>query len=260
MDMQMQIFRNDQFGEVRTVLRDGEPWFVAADVCRVLELEQVTNAMRKLDDDEKALISIKGISRGNDATNIVNEPGLYTLIIRSNKPQAREFRRWVTHDVLPAIRKTGAYMTPAVQEQLNDRLARLENALTNLVPSDPDAEVKRVREHNAQLLQTVYGVHSNVTGNPAYLPRLYPDMLESGLTTLEETAAIIGITAKSFREFLHRDGYIYLTNKPNVFMPYNDTNHGFFELRDIGRQWSDVQWYFTRTGRRFFIDLLRPAM
>lgn len=256
MDMQMQIFQNDQFGEVRTILRDGEPWFVAADVCRVLEIKNPAQAVERLDDDER---SMQNIGRQGDAY-IVNEPGLYTLIIRSNKPQAREFRRWVTHDVLPAIRKTGAYMTPAVQEQLNDRLARLENALTNLVPSDPDAEVKRVREHNAQLLQTVYGVHSNVTGNPAYLPRLYPDMLESGLTTLEETAAIIGITAKSFREFLHRDGYIYLTNKPNVFMPYTDTNHGFFELRDIGRQWSDVQWYFTRTGRRFFIDLLRPAM
>ncbi len=76
-------FTNDAFGEIRTIMRDNEPWFVAADVCRALELDQVTNTVRRLDDDEKALISIKGISRGNDEVTIINEPGLYTLVLGS---------------------------------------------------------------------------------------------------------------------------------------------------------------------------------
>ena len=95
--------------EVRVMVKDGEPWFVAADVCKVLEIEQVTNAVRKLDDDEKrtTLISIKG---GNGATstkevNIVNEPGLYALILGSRKKAAKGFKRWVTHGVSPANHK-----------------------------------------------------------------------------------------------------------------------------------------------------------
>ena len=115
---QMQVFNNEQFGEVRTVLRDGEPWFVAADVCRALELGQVTNTIRRLDEDEKALISIKGISRGNDQVSIVNEPGLYSLVLGSRKPEAKAFKRWITHDVIPAIRKTGGYL--AGEESMTD--------------------------------------------------------------------------------------------------------------------------------------------
>ena len=84
-------------------MRDGEPWFVAADVCKALELDQVTNALRKLDDDEKALISIKGISRGNENTNIINEPGLYSLVLGSRKLEAKAFKRWITHDVIPSL-------------------------------------------------------------------------------------------------------------------------------------------------------------
>ena len=262
MDQQLQVFQNDQFGEIRTVVRDGEPWFVAADVCRALELDQVTNAVRKLDDDEKALISIKGISRGNDVANCVNEPGLYTLVLGSRKPEARAFRRWVTHDVLPAIRKTGAYLTPAIQQQvasLADRVAHLEHAL-NAITADTDAEVQRVRDHNANVLKEVYGVHANFVANPARIPRKNPDMLESGLTTLEETASIIGISAVTFREFLCREGYIYLSHFGNVYLPFPDTNHGFFELRDTDCSWSSVQFFITRTGRRFFLDLLRPSV
>jgi len=76
----IRIFENDQFGNVRVVMRDDEPWFVAADVCRALNIAQVTNTIRRLDDDEKALISVKGISRGNDQVSIVNESGLVSFL------------------------------------------------------------------------------------------------------------------------------------------------------------------------------------
>lgn len=115
---ELQVFQNDKFGQVRTVQKDGQPWFVAADVCRALELGQVTNTIRRLDEDEKALISIKGISRGNDQVSIVNEPGLYTLVLGSRKPEARAFKRWITHEVIPSIRKSGGYI--AGQESMTD--------------------------------------------------------------------------------------------------------------------------------------------
>ena len=93
----------------------GEPWFVAADVCAVLELPNTTRALARLDPDEQALISIQGISRGNDQVNVVNEPGLYSLVLGSRKREAKHFKRWVTHEVLPAIRKTGQYAATAPQ-------------------------------------------------------------------------------------------------------------------------------------------------
>ena len=114
----LQVFENTQFGQVRTINKDGEPWFVAADVCRALDLGQVTNTIRRLDDDEKALISIKGISRGNDQVSIVNEPGLYSLVLGSRKPEAKAFKRWITHEVIPSIRKNGGYI--AGQETMTD--------------------------------------------------------------------------------------------------------------------------------------------
>jgi prophage antirepressor-like protein len=97
---------------VRAVLRDGEPWFVAADVCAALDLPNTTRALDRLDEDEQALISIQGISRGNDLVNLINESGLYSLILGSRKPEAKRFKKWVTSVVLPAIRKTGQYATP----------------------------------------------------------------------------------------------------------------------------------------------------
>lgn len=98
---------------VRTVLVDGEPWFVSADVCEALDIGNVTMALRRLDDDEQALSSIEGIhsGAGNPTVNIINESGLYSLILGSRKPEAKRFKKWVTAEVLPAIRKTGAYVS-----------------------------------------------------------------------------------------------------------------------------------------------------
>ena len=106
MENKVQIFDNPEFGEVRVVMIDGEPWFVAADVCRILEIDKTQT--RRLDDDEKGLYSIQTLG-GEQDTVVVNEPGLYRLVFASRKPEAREFQRWVYHEVLPSIRKTGGY-------------------------------------------------------------------------------------------------------------------------------------------------------
>ena len=117
MEDQIQVFNNEQFGVVRTVLQDGEPWFVAADVCKALEIGNPTDVMRRLDADERTLVSIEGASNGLPV-NAVNEPGLYTLVLTSRKPEAKAFKRWITHEVIPSIRKHGGYLTPQKVEEV----------------------------------------------------------------------------------------------------------------------------------------------
>ena len=97
---------------VRSTVIDGEPWFVAADVCAVLGLKNTKQAVDRLDQEDKAMLNI-GLSGGE--TNVVNESGLYSLILGSRKPEAKRFKRWVTGEVLPSIRKTGAYVGPDAQ-------------------------------------------------------------------------------------------------------------------------------------------------
>ena len=110
MENKVQIFDNPEFGEVRVVMIDGKPYFVAADVCRILGLEDTHVAIRKLDDDEKGRCLIPTLGGGQEML-VVNEPGLYRLIFASRKPEAKKFQRWVYHEVLPSIRKTGSYST-----------------------------------------------------------------------------------------------------------------------------------------------------
>ncbi len=102
---------------IRAATTESGPVFVAADVCNVLGLGNPTEALRRLDDDERTLISTEGSSNGLPV-NAVTEAGLYTLVLGSRKPEAKEFKRWVTHEVLPAIRKHGMYATPATVEAM----------------------------------------------------------------------------------------------------------------------------------------------
>lgn len=107
-------FRFEDY-EVRTITRDGEPWFVARDVCDILELENITWALDSLDDDERGLEILK-TSGGNQSMKVISESGLYNLIFKSRKKEARRFRKWVTSEVLPTIRKTGSYSLPEKKE------------------------------------------------------------------------------------------------------------------------------------------------
>lgn len=112
----IKLFQNEQFGQVRVIERDGDPWFVAKDVCEALEIVNTRDAISRLDDDEKANVGIadvrekgENIELPNRGLSIVSEPGLYSLVLTSRKPEAKAFKRWITHDVIPSIRKTGAY-------------------------------------------------------------------------------------------------------------------------------------------------------
>lgn len=115
---EIQVFKNEQFGEVRTINRDGEPWFVAADVCKSLEVANSRDAVARLDEDEKNTVVLTDGNRGNPNVTVVSEAGLYTLVLGSRKPEAKSFKRWITHEVIPAIRKHGAYATPMTIESI----------------------------------------------------------------------------------------------------------------------------------------------
>lgn len=122
---------NFESNEVRVVLVNGEPWFVAKDTCDILGISNVSQALSRLDDDERSTIILnEGINAGNPNTNIISESGMYGLVLSSRKPEAKPFRKWITSEVLPSIRKTGSYsllQTPG-QPKLPVHVVALEKA------------------------------------------------------------------------------------------------------------------------------------
>lgn len=115
MTNEIKVF-NFKENQVRTVVKDGEPWFVVKDVCDVLDITNNRDALGRVDDDERGVVSTD-TPGGVQKLQAVNEYGLYSLILGSRKPEAKEFKRWITHDVIPSIRKHGAYMTPATLDE-----------------------------------------------------------------------------------------------------------------------------------------------
>lgn len=150
MENQIRIFENNEYGTIRTTVRDGEPWFVAADVCKALDIQNPTDTIKKLDDDEKARLNL-GL-RGGD-TNVVNESGLYSLVLGSRKPEAKAFKRWITHEVIPTIRKTGGYVSNADAFIENYLPMADENTkqLFRLTLNTVDQLNHKIREQNAQI-------------------------------------------------------------------------------------------------------------
>ena len=154
---ELQIFNNEDFGEIRTVTIDNDPWFVASDICKALDIANTTQAMQRLDDDEKSMLNI-GLSGG--ATNCVNEYGLYSLVLASRKKEAKDFKRWITHEVLPSIRKTGSYGKPLTtleqikliaqgNMELGERVDKVEDKLSNPENDTPlyGCEIDEVQKH-----------------------------------------------------------------------------------------------------------------
>lgn len=123
----LQIFNDARFGEIRSIMQGEEVLFVAADVCRALEIKNSRDAMNRLDEDEKASV---GLTDGSQKRyhNVVNEYGLYNLVLASRKPEAKQFKRWITHEVIPAIRKTGGYAQSISSLKAREIEARLNNS------------------------------------------------------------------------------------------------------------------------------------
>lgn len=245
MDNKIIAFTNPEFGEVRTLNIENEPWFVAADVCKALEIGNPTDAMRRLDADERTLVSIEGASNGL-SVNAVNEPGLYTLVLGSRKPEAKAFKRWITHDVIPSIRKNGGYI--AGQETLSPE----ELMATALLVAQ-----KTIEEKNALLSRTSVELSAAKVENEIMRPKAgyFDEVVDRNLlTNFRETAKELGIKPKSFVNFLIEKKYIY-RDKRGKLLPYEDKNDGLFEVKECFNektQWAGTQTLVTPKGRETF--------
>lgn len=126
MNKEIQIFNNEQFGQIRTLVKDGEPWFVGKDVAEALGYSNTRDALdRHVDDSDKNTVANPDGKRGNPNMTIINESGLYSLILSSKLETAKAFKRWVTSEVLPSIRKTGEYVSSRKAQQ---RLGEVNSA------------------------------------------------------------------------------------------------------------------------------------
>lgn len=162
----VKVYKNSP---VRIVEKGGEPWFVARDVCKVLEITKVDSAIRNLDADEKGAHTVS-TPGGNQEMTIVSEAGLYSLILRSRKPEAKAFKRWVTHEVLPSIRKTGAYLSPGMSnEQVKALVATLEEEVYRRIQAEnrlAKLEAHAEKLARAAIQATPFGELSQKTGRP----------------------------------------------------------------------------------------------
>lgn len=173
---------------------NGEPWFVAKDVCDVLGLNNVSQALTRLDDDEKSSIILNDGTPGTPTKTIVSESGIYSLTIASRKPEAREFKRWVTHEVLPSIRKHGAYMT----QQTLDKVLTSHDFLIQLATKLKEEQEKvKALEPKAKALDDFTNVEDRL------LVRDAAKVLSNAGTP---------ITEKQLREWMADNGWIYKAN------------------------------------------------
>lgn len=237
----LQIF-NYNSNEIRTVQQNGEPWFVLKDVCEVLGISNTTDVARRLDADEVTRFNLGGMSGD---TNIVNESGLYNVILRSDKPEARPFRKWITSDVLPSIRKHGAYMTP---ETLGAAILNPDTMIKLCtVLKDEQDKRKALEAVNSELV-----VHNQIMAPKAdYFDAL---VLRNTLTNFRETAKQLEVPPKKFVDFLLDKKYIY-RDKRGKLLPYEAKNEGLFEVKESlneKTQWSGTQTLITPKGRETF--------
>lgn len=226
----IQVFNNSEFGEVRTVLIGDDVWFIAKDICDVLGLSDVSRAVEKLEDDEKLIRKIF-VSGQNRNILIINESGLYTLIVRSNKPEARQFRKWVTAEVLPSIRKHGLY---AVDELLNN----------------PDMAIKAFQALKEERAARIEAERKNAV--LMHVSKTY---------TATEIAKELGLkSANELNRELEKRGIQFKVN--NTWVPKADyADKGFFDIKQEVLDTGTVIYHrrITQYGRTFILELFNKA-
>lgn len=189
----LQIFNSPDFGQIRTIQKNGEPWFVGKDVASVLQYRDTSDALKKhVDKEDKVLLKAgetPTLKSSNFGMYIINESGLYSLILSSKMPKAKEFKRWVTSEVIPAIRKHGGYLTPD----------KIEQALT-----DPDTIIKlatTLKEERAARQQA-----------EANLQAAKPKVLFADAVSASDSTILIGDLAKILKQNGHPIGQKRLFN------------------------------------------------
>ncbi len=240
---------NYQSAEVRTIQQNGEPWFVLSDVCRVLELSTPARVAERLDEDEVSQThTIDRLGRTQNST-IINESGLYTVILRSDKPQAKPFRKWVTSEVLPAIRRHGMYATDELLRNPDLAIA----AFTEL----------KAEQERRKALETTVAVQvqqiQELTPKACYYDVVLncPDLLSTSAIAKD-----YGKSAKWLNRYLHDKGVqfkqsgIWLLYQKYAEKGYTSTKTHNVNGSD-GKQHTKVHTYWTQKGRLFIYDLLR---
>lgn len=196
---QVSVFNFNQ-NEVRTVVRDdGEIWFVASDVCKALEISNTSDALRRLDVDEVTIVSIEGRTPTGGVvkkpTNAVNESGLYSLVLGSRKPEAKQFKKWVTSEVLPSIRKNGGYIVGQEVDSPEILMAKALQVANNILESktkELEAATAKVEllEPKANALDTLANAE--------------------GTVTLDQAAKLLGVQPKKFlNPWLENNGWCF---------------------------------------------------
>nr|DAH19563.1 MAG TPA: repressor domain protein [Caudoviricetes sp.] len=237
----IQIFQNPEFGKIRTIDRDGEPWMVGVDVAKALGYAAPRNAIAShVDEEDKTSALIQGTgSNYKSMAILINESGLYSLILSSKLPNAREFKRWVTNEVLPSIRKHGGYI--AGQDQLTpEELMAKALQVANKTLAEREARISALTVQNAIMAPKAEYFDELVDRNT--------------LTSFRDTAKELGVSPKAFVEWLRAKKYIY-RDKKGKLVPYSDKNDGLFEVKECYNEktkWSGVQTLVTPKGRETF--------
>ncbi len=254
--MNNEIQRFDFRGASLRTLTDeeGEPWFVAKDVCDILGMSNPSMAVIALDKDEVAQIDPKDYlgseNRSNQAVNIVSEPGLYKLIMRSRKPEAKEFQRWVTHEVLPQIRKTGGYIPTSESDSDEDIMARAV-----LVAQ------KTIKQKNQQIAE-----------QQTRIVELEPKARFADAVAASDGTCLVGELAKMLRQngmdigqnrlfrLLQADGYLGKSGSNRNVPTQRAMDLGLFRIKETTVTHADGHTTVSRTpkvtgkGQRYFID------
>lgn len=235
--------------DVRTVLIEGEIWFVATDVAKTLEIKNTTQAMNRLDEDERSMFNI---GRQGEA-NIISEAGLYSFIGASRKSEAKKFMRWVNHEVLPSIRKTGVYMTDQKAYDITHDDGALADLLIQAGNQLKEAQQTIEKERTGRLIaeQTIGELQPKAD---------YCDtILESkGAVTTSVIAKDYGLTPQSLNKILHdehiqyKNGETWLLYQDLVDLGYTKSNT-FYD----NNGWAHVQTKWTQKGRLMINDLLK---
>lgn len=234
MENMIETFRSNQFGDVRIALINGEPWFVAVDVCKALDIVNARDAVKRLDDDEKNTVVLTDGIPGNPNKTIVNEYGLYALVLSSRKPEAKAFKRWVTHEVLPIIRKTGGYMTDTLIQRIQNDPAVIYEFADALL-----AERKRTMALSQEL--------DRAKPKADYFDAFVnPD----DCTNIRTTAKELNIPERQFVKFLLKEKFLF-RSRSGQLLPYNKpSNKGLFIVRDyITYSFVSSQTFFTPKGK-----------
>ncbi len=246
----LQIFKNEEFGEIRVIEMKNEPWFVAKDICEILGLSNPTMAINRLDEDERTKLNL---GRQGEA-NIVNEYGLYNLILASRKKEAKEFKRWVTHEVLPSIRKTGGYI--AGEENMNEdelvlkAMQVLESKLKNL-----ESKTEKLEAENHTQFQLI----GELKPKADYLDRI---LQSKALVTITAIAKDYGMSAKTFNKILH-DLKVQFKQSGQWFLYsyYQDCGYTQSETIELehkdGSKFVKMNTKWTQKGRLFLYNLLK---